>query len=99
MRGLIILGVLALSVQAAADIHFTEVDIATLGVDEIAGSPSFVDYNSDGILNFWAGYAYINDGSGNFTKLSESRWGDGRVVCFGDYDNDGYPDHPTYLRK
>ncbi|MCK4333713.1 VCBS repeat-containing protein [candidate division WOR-3 bacterium] len=98
MRSLIILGVLALSVPAAAEIHFTEVDIATLGVDEIAGSPSFVDYNSDGILDFWAGYAYINDGYGNFTKLPESRWGGGRVVCFGDYDNDGYPDILTTRR-
>lgn len=98
MRGLIILGVLALSVPAAAEIHFTEVDVATLGIDEIAGSPSFVDYNSDGILDFWAGYAYINDGSGNFSKLSESRWGGGRVVCFGDYDNDGYPDILTTRR-
>jgi len=96
MRGLIVL--LALSVPAAAEIHFTEVDVATLGIDEIAGSPSFVDYNSDGILDFWAGYAYINDGSGNFTKLPESRWGGGRVVCFGDYDNDGYPDILTTRR-
>ncbi|TKJ36888.1 hypothetical protein CEE36_11280 [candidate division TA06 bacterium B3_TA06] len=96
MRSLIVL--LALSVPAAAEIHFTEVDVATLGIDEIAGSPTLVDYNSDGILDFWAGYAYINDGSGNFTKLSESRWGGGRVVCFGDYDNDGYPDILTTRR-
>lgn len=96
MRGLIVL--LALSVPAAAEIHFTEVDVATLGIDEIAGSPTLVDYNSDGILDFWAGYAYINDGEGNFTKLSESRWGGGRVVCFGDYDNDGYPDILTTRR-
>lgn len=97
-KTLVILMLVSLSIPATAEIHFTEVDIATLGVDEIAGSPSFVDYDSDGILDFWAGYAYINNGEGNLTKLPESRWGGGRVVCFGDYDNDGYPDILTTRR-
>jgi len=35
-----------------------------LGVDEIAGQPSFVDLNQDGLLDFWAGVAYLNNGNG-----------------------------------
>jgi hypothetical protein len=98
MKRLVSLILLVFVFPAIADIHFTEFDIATLGVDEIAGSPSFVDYNSDGVLDFWAGYAYINDGEGNLTKFPQSNWGGGRVVCFGDYDNDGYPDILTTRR-
>lgn len=97
MRGFIP-GLLIFILPVFGEIHFTEVDIADVGIDETTGSPSFVDYNSDGILDFWAGYAYLNDGSGNFTKLPQSNWGGGRVVCFADYDNDGYPDILTTRR-
>jgi len=75
--------------------EFTEVDIKSLGIDELAGSSSFVDSNSDGHIDFWAGYAYLNDGTGHFTKLVSSYWGGGEIVCWGDYNNDGYPDALT----
>jgi len=85
-------GILAVLVYAGG---FKEVDIAELGIDELAGSVSFLDYNGDGHIDFWAGYAYLNDGTGHFTKLETSKWGGGEVVCWGDYNNDGYPDALT----
>ncbi|MBN2380192.1 VCBS repeat-containing protein [candidate division WOR-3 bacterium] len=76
-------------------VEFEAVDIADLGIDELAGSASFVDYNSDGYLDFWAGYAYLNDGTGHFTKLTNSKWAGGEIVCWGDCNSDGYPDALT----
>ena len=74
------------------EITFTPVAKESLGIDSLLGSPSWVDYNQDGLVDFYSGVAYINNGDGTFTRLPSSRWNGGRVLCFGDYDNDGYPD-------
>ncbi|MBN2380932.1 CRTAC1 family protein [candidate division WOR-3 bacterium] len=87
-----------ISLLVPAEIYFNEVPITEHGIDQLSGSATFTDYNSDGIIDFWAGYAYLNDGQGNFTKQTASNWPGGRIVCFGDYDNDGYPDILTTRR-
>jgi len=99
-RAVGLLAVLASALSLAfGQIHFVERPLQELGIDEIAASPVFVDYNSDGLVDFWAGLAYLNNGNGTFTKLPLSRWGGGECVCFGDYDNDGYPDILTNCVK
>ncbi len=75
--------------------EFEQVELETLGIDEYTGSASFLDYNSDGIIDFWAGMAYINDGTGKFTKWEHTKWDGGKVMCWADYNNDGYPDALT----
>jgi len=75
-----------------AAVRFIERPGRELGIDEIAGQPSFVDLNQDGLLDFWAGVAYLNNGNGTFEKMPNSRWPGGECLCFGDYNNDGYPD-------
>jgi len=87
-----------MSLLLPAEVYFTDVPVSERGIDQLSGSATFTDYNADGIIDFWAGYAYLNDGEGNFTKEPQSGWGGGRIVCFGDYDNDGYPDILTTRR-
>jgi len=84
-----------LGMLSAFAAEFEQVDIAELGIDSLVGSVSFLDYNADGHIDFWAGYPYLNDGTGHFTRLESSRWDGGRVVCWGDYNSDGYPDALT----
>ncbi|MBD3285371.1 hypothetical protein GF359_03010, partial [candidate division WOR-3 bacterium] len=89
------IGVLLLCAVIVWGAEFERVYLEDLGIDEFAGSASFLDYNADGFIDFWAGYPYINDGTGHFTKLSNSKWTGGEIVCWGDYNNDGYPDALT----
>ena len=70
----------------------------SIGIDSILGTPAVVDYNKDGHLDFFSTVVYLNDGTGRFTKLSQARWSSGRILCFGDYDRDGYPDIITNRR-
>ena len=93
MRRLIVFTALACIFLYAQE--FEEVELADLGIDEFPGSPTFIDMNNDGYIDFWAGMIYLNDGTGHFTKIKESEWAGGRVVCWGDYNNDGYADALT----
>lgn len=65
-----------------AEITFTPVAKEELKIDSLLGSPSWVDYDQDGLLDFYSGVAYINKGNGTFTKLSSSRWNGGRIPLF-----------------
>lgn len=89
--------IFALSLAFLAAQEFERVDLSSLGIDSIQASPAILDYNSDGYIDFWAGYAYLNDGTGRFLKLSSSKgdWKGGGVACWADYNSDGYPDALT----
>lgn len=77
------------------EFEFEEVDISEFGIVDPSGRPSFVDFNNDGHIDFWSNCVYINDGTGQFTRLETSEWGGGEIISWGDYNADGYPDALT----
>ncbi|UCG42797.1 MAG: CRTAC1 family protein [candidate division WOR-3 bacterium] len=81
----------------SAQVTFTLRTPQELGIDSVFGYNrcSFVDYNQDGWLDFFTNVVYLNDGTGNFTRLDSTRITNSEVVDWGDFDGDALPDLVT----
>ena len=95
------IAIAALAAAGSAQVRFSLSTPQELGIDTIPNylNNSFVDYNGDGWLDFFADVVYLSDGTGaGFTRLDSTRIGESELVDWADFDGDGDPDLVTNKR-